>query len=67
MRFVGPPLINSFMEFYGFSEERAREGMRVYRERYGKKGIFEDIDSAGRMILKTENGREVIMAGDVQF
>ena len=33
----------------------------------GKKGIFEDIDSAGRMILKTENGREVIMAGDVQF
>ena len=33
----------------------------------GKKGIFEDIDNAGRMILKTETGREVIMAGDVQF
>jgi len=33
----------------------------------GKKGIFEDIDNAGRMILKTEKGREVIMAGDVQF
>ena len=32
-----------------------------------KKGIFEDIDAAGRMILKTENGREIIMAGDVQF
>ena len=33
----------------------------------GKKGIFEDVDSAGHMILKTEKGREVIMAGDVQF
>lgn len=33
----------------------------------GKKGIFEDIDSAGRMILKTEKGREIIIAGDVQF
>ncbi|MBO4707046.1 MAG: biotin--[acetyl-CoA-carboxylase] ligase [Elusimicrobiaceae bacterium] len=33
----------------------------------GKKGFFEDIDNAGRMILKTEKGREVIMAGDVQF
>lgn len=33
----------------------------------GKKGIFEDIDNAGRMILKTEKGREIIMAGDVQF
>ncbi|MBO7605867.1 MAG: biotin--[acetyl-CoA-carboxylase] ligase, partial [Elusimicrobiaceae bacterium] len=33
----------------------------------GKKGIFEDIDSAGRMILKTPKGREIIIAGDVQF
>ena len=33
----------------------------------GKKGIFEDIDSAGRMVLKTQKGREVIIAGDVQF
>ncbi len=33
----------------------------------GKKGIFEDIDSSGRMILNTGSGREVIIAGDVQF
>ena len=33
----------------------------------GKKGVFEDIDIAGRMILKTEKGREVIIAGDVEF
>lgn len=33
----------------------------------GKKGIFEDIDSAGRMILNMGNDREIIIAGDVQF
>ena len=33
----------------------------------GKKGIFEDIDDCGRMILKTGSGREIIIAGDVQF
>ena len=33
----------------------------------GKKGIFEDINSAGRMILRTDNGREIIIAGDVEF
>ncbi len=33
----------------------------------GKKGIFEDIDKAGRMILSTQNGKEIIFAGDVDF
>jgi len=33
----------------------------------GKTGIFEDIDDCGRLILKTENGLETIIAGDVNF
>ena len=33
----------------------------------GKTGIFEDIDDCGRMIFKTEKGRETIIAGDVNF
>ena len=33
----------------------------------GKTGIFEDIDNCGRLILKTENGLETIIAGDVNF
>ena len=33
----------------------------------GKTGIFEDIDDCGRMILKTPQGRETIIAGDVNF
>ena len=38
---IGPPLINTFMEHYGFTKERALEAVEKYRERYNKIGIFE--------------------------
>ncbi len=41
-KFIGPPLIESFMCFYGFSREKAKEAVGVYREYYGEKGIFEN-------------------------
>lgn len=41
-RFIGPPLIDSFMEFYGFSLEAAREATDVYRERFAPIGKFEN-------------------------
>jgi phosphoglycolate phosphatase len=40
-RFIGPPLLDSFQNFYGFSEAKAVEAMHVYREYYAEKGIFE--------------------------
>ena len=40
-RFVGPPLYKSFMNFYGFSKEKAWEGVWVYRERYNTEGVHE--------------------------
>ena len=40
--FVGPPLVRSFMKFYKFSREQAEEGVRLYRERFGKVGIYEN-------------------------
>lgn len=39
--FIGPPLIITFMEHYGFTKERALEAVEKYRERYNKIGIFE--------------------------
>lgn len=33
----------------------------------GKTGIFENMDQTGCMILKTEQGKEKIIVGDVQF
>ena len=39
--FIGPPLVDTFMERYGFSKEKAVEAVAVYRERYQDIGIFE--------------------------
>lgn len=41
-RFVGPPLIDSFMRFYGFSQEDAVQAVADYREYYAVTGIFEN-------------------------
>lgn len=41
-KFIGPPLTVSFQEYYGFSEEKAREAVAYYREYYQEKGIFEN-------------------------
>lgn len=41
-KFVGPPLRQSFAEFYGFSPDQAEEGVRIYRERYSTVGLYEN-------------------------
>lgn len=41
-KFIGPPLIDSFMEYYGLTEEQAREATQVYRERFAPIGKFEN-------------------------
>ena len=40
--FIGPPLKDSFMEFYGFSEEQAKKAIAVYRERFAPVGVLEN-------------------------
>lgn len=40
--FVGPPLLEQFMNYGGFSEEEAAEAVKYYRERYSVTGIFEN-------------------------
>ncbi len=40
--FIGPPLKDSFIEFYGFSEEEAQQGIVWYRERFAPIGVFEN-------------------------
>lgn len=45
--FIGPPLIQSFMEFYNMSEGDARKAVAVYRERFGTVGLFENFPYPG--------------------
>ena len=39
--FVGPPLDESFMKYYGFDKEGAKEAIANYRIYYREKGIYE--------------------------
>lgn len=40
--FIGPPLKDSFMEFYGFTEEDAIKGVLSYREYFKDKGMLDN-------------------------
>jgi phosphoglycolate phosphatase len=40
--FVGPPLHDSFREFYGFDDEQVKQAVDYYRERFASVGIFEN-------------------------
>lgn len=40
-KFIGPPLIESFKKYYGFSQEDARVAVDTYRQRYHPTGIYE--------------------------
>lgn len=40
--FIGPPLEESFMKYYGFSKEQAQEAITYYREYFRETGILEN-------------------------
>ena len=40
--FIGPPLMDSFRDFYGMNEERARTAVAYYREYYSVYGIYQN-------------------------
>lgn len=41
-RFVGPPLQESFRDFCDLSDEQAKEMVRIFREYFTEKGIYEN-------------------------
>lgn len=40
--FIGPPLTESFSEFYGMSKDDSLRAVSLYREYYGAKGLYEN-------------------------
>lgn len=64
-RFIGPPLIDSFVNFCGFDEDKAREALKFYREYFTEKGIFENAVYDGIAALLralNENGLSPVLA-----
>lgn len=41
-KFIGPPLKDSFVKFYGFSEEQGYEAVEKYREYFRPYGVYEN-------------------------
>lgn len=64
-KFIGPPLIESFMAYYGFDHEKAEKAVEYYREYYSVKGIFENslYDGIEKMLAALKkSGKRVILA-----
>lgn len=40
--FIGPPLVETFKNNFGFDDKKAEEGVKVYREYFSTKGLFEN-------------------------
>lgn len=64
-KFIGPPLHESFMKYYGFSREEAETAVAYFREYFRDTGIFENevYDGIENLLkeIKT-SGRKIILA-----
>ncbi|AHF06548.1 HAD family hydrolase [Desulfitobacterium metallireducens] len=65
IKFIGPPLKDSFMEYYHFDEELALHAIDKYREYFATKGIFENaVYPRIPMLLKelSAQGKKIALA-----
>ena len=61
--FIGPPLKDSFREYYGFGEEQAAKAILAYRERFVPIGILENRIFPGvPAMLSNLKNREISLA-----
>ncbi len=63
--FIGPPLVDSFMEYYGFTLDEARQGTEYYRENFSVCGWCQNklFDGVKKMLTDLkEHGRVIAIA-----
>ena len=66
IKFIGPPLQDSFAEFCGFSAERAAEAIAAFRERdWSKADVIRE--TMRRLELTEAHKPEILMVGDRKF
>lgn len=64
-KYIGPPLLDTFSQGFGFSREKAAAAVNKYREYFADKGLFENKVYAGiPELLHTlrENGKTLLVA-----
>jgi len=63
LKFIGPPLHDSYMRFCGFDAEKAERGVELFRERYAPIGKFENAAAPGMPELcRTLKGKGYVLA-----
>lgn len=65
LRFIGPPLKDSFQKYCGFDEETTKKAIALYRERYSTVGKFENrpYDGIPNLLKELkEAGRVLVIA-----
>ena len=63
--FIGPPLKDSFMRYYGFSEEEAKKAVTVYREYFSARGLYENkVYEGAEKVLQSllDSGKKLYVA-----
>lgn len=64
-KFIGPPLVDSFKEFYGFDDLKAWKAVEYYREYFSRDGLFENrvYDGIDELLQKLiSDGHELYVA-----
>jgi phosphoglycolate phosphatase len=64
-KFIGPPLLESFQKYYGFSKEKSKKAIDYYRDYYKEKGINENFLYEGfedLLINLKNNGKTLLVA-----
>lgn len=56
-KFIGPPLMESFCDFYSFKEQEAVKAVQYYREYFSIKGIYENVlyPKIPELLIKLKN------------
>ncbi len=65
LSFIGPPLYDEFRRKFGMDDAEAREAVRLYREYYPQKGLYENavIDGAEQLLAVLKlRGKRVSLA-----
>jgi len=64
-KFIGPPLLESFQKYYGFSKAKSEKAINYYRDYYKEKGINENFLYDGfedLLINLKSNGKTLLVA-----
>ncbi len=64
-KFIGPPLTDSFENYYGFDKEQAIEAVEKYREYFKPYGVYENkvYDGVDNLLCRLkESGKVIVLA-----